>query len=98
MCKDNTNGAYKHYNFVYFKGYANELGLAYLQYEYLPGGSIDVKFTISRIVWIDALTGKKIYDVLWSILIAIGGGHLIASSMSSLSISSIKRDNILLKL
>lgn len=48
-----------------------------LQYEYLASGSIDVKFTIGRIVWIDALASEEIDDILRTIFIAIGSCHLL---------------------
>lgn len=64
---------------------------AYLQYKYLPGGAIDVEFAIGRIVRIDALTGKKIHNILRSIFIAIGGGDLMASmSMADVNIKPLR--------
>lgn len=48
----------------------------YLEYKNIARCAIYIEFTIRRIVRVDALTGKEIYNIYWSIYIAIGSRNL----------------------
>lgn len=50
--------------------------ILYLEYKYLPGGSVDVEFAVSRVVGIDALTCQKVDDVVGPVFISIRGHNL----------------------
>lgn len=50
--------------------------ITHFQYENLARGTVDIEFTVCRIIWIDALAGQEVDYILWTILVTIGCRHL----------------------
>lgn len=48
----------------------------YLEYKNIARCAIYIEFTIRRIIRVDALASQEIYNIYWSIYIAVGGGNL----------------------
>jgi len=50
--------------------------VTHLKHKYFTGCTINVEFAVRWIIWINALTGKEIDNILWTILVTIRCSHL----------------------
>ena len=51
----------------------------YLEHEDLSGGAVDVEHGLVRLVWVHALPGEEVDDVVLAVLVAVVGRHLVGT-------------------
>lgn len=67
-------GCRTRHNFIWY--FCIKFKGANLEYEDLSRGSVDVEFAVGGVIGVDSLPREEVHDVLWTILVSVGGGHL----------------------